>query len=380
VLVNQEKIAWLAPGLGFSKPGGLRYMEPLYRAFVLKFPHTTFYTTHTVHPIYRLQFDIVSLTQFKIINFKNHHQGYYSRNIQLLPMRLVFFLFKHRPHIVISNAFNAWTILCVILKPLLRIRIIVLWDGSSPSVDIRDGRVLTIIRKIISKRVDSFLTNTRVGQEYLLNFLAAKNVVKWPYQVPDVTVLLSNKQNIKLINACRPRFLYVGQLIPQKGLDLLLKSWAKVHNEIQGSLIIVGSGNEEKELKEQALKEELFDVHFIGHIEYNSLGCYYQGCDVFIFPSLEDIWGMVVLEAMAFNLPILCSKYAGSSELVINGENGFVFDPYDLDLLSKLIKTMACKSEIRIAFGKRSKEIIENYSIETAVNTISDTIQVLSQS
>lgn len=364
------RIAWLAPGPGFSKPGGLRYMGSLYKTFIHAFPQTIFYTTAYVHPIYRNHFKTVTLNRLKIITLKNRGEGYYDKNIQVLPLRIVYYLLRHRPHVIITSAFNTWTILCVILKIFLRSRIIVLWDGSSPSIDRRENWILLFLRKLISKRIDCFFTNTKSGEEYLHSFLAAKNVVQWPYQVPDILDLLSSSKNNLLIKSSRPRFIYVGQLIPQKGIELLLQAWAIVHAEIKGSLLILGSGNSEKELKEQALSKGLDDVHFLGYVEYGNLGSYFKNCDVFVFPSLEDIWGMVVLEAMAFSLPILCSKYAGASELVKDGENGFVFDPLDQKSFVELLKKVADRSDIRLAFGARSKHIIDEYTIENAVRQL----------
>ena len=73
---------------------------------------------------------------------------------------------------------------------------------------------------------------------------------------------------------------------------------------------------------------QLSNVLFTGAIPYEDTALYYSLADIFVMPSLEDKWSLVVPEAMSLGLPILCSIYNGCwPELVREGENGWVFDP-----------------------------------------------------
>ena len=73
----------------------------------------------------------------------------------------------------------------------------------------------------------------------------------------------------------------------------------------------------------------LTNVYFIGKVDYDNLPNYYQSADVFVIPTLEDNWSLVVPEAMASGLPILSSVYNGCYPEYVTEDNGWVFDPLD---------------------------------------------------
>jgi glycosyltransferase involved in cell wall biosynthesis len=71
-------------------------------------------------------------------------------------------------------------------------------------------------------------------------------------------------------------------------------------------------------------------VHFFGFIQYDELPYFYNHAKALILPSWSDQWGLVVNEAMACGLPVLVSEKCGCApDLVVNGKNGFTFDPND---------------------------------------------------
>ncbi|NJN86707.1 MAG: glycosyltransferase, partial [Leptolyngbyaceae cyanobacterium SL_7_1] len=123
-----------------------------------------------------------------------------------------------------------------------------------------------------------------------------------PYQVPDITALLNQSDRALPKPAHHPVFLYIGQLIPRKGLQQLLEGCRLLKE--QGSppytLWVIGDGAQRQELQAFTQQHHLEEVvHWLGWVEYSQLGAYLQKADVFVFPTLEDIWGMVLLEAMA---------------------------------------------------------------------------------
>ena len=110
----------------------------------------------------------------------------------------------------------------------------------------------------------------------------------------------------------------------------------------------MGDGPERQSL-EQSAKSKGLNVRFIGPVDYDKLAPYYAAADAFIIPTLEDNWSLVVPEAMACGLPILCSKYNGCwPELVQEGRNGWVFDPLDpADTVRCLAQCARLKAESR---------------------------------
>ncbi len=116
--------------------------------------------------------------------------------------------------------------------------------------------------------------------------------------------------------------LYVGSLIGRKGLDLLIPALAETDREIR--LVIVGEGSEEQELRRQAEECKIADrVTWKGYLEGEALRQCYLESDVFILPTREDCYGLVILEAMCASLPVIASKYAdGAFDLMEDGVQG----------------------------------------------------------
>ena len=111
----------------------------------------------------------------------------------------------------------------------------------------------------------------------------------------------------------------MGSLIQRKGLDLLFPALAQTREDI--CLMIVGEGQEKEALMEQAKKLGITSrIRFLGYVEGEPLRELYHNADVFILPTREDCFGLVILEAMCASLPVIPSKYAdGAFDLVQEG-------------------------------------------------------------
>lgn len=99
-----------------------------------------------------------------------------------------------------------------------------------------------------------------------------------------------------------------------------------------------------------------------GFVPYERLGAYYDACDVFILPSWEDTWGVVVLEAMVFGKPVLCSRFAGSSELVQHGISGYVFDPGKPQDLANYMTQFIHRPQLIARYGAASRKAMAHYT------------------
>lgn len=114
------------------------------------------------------------------------------------------------------------------------------------------------------------------------------------------------------------RFIYVGRLIPEKNLELLIRVFNKFP---ELDLNIIGYGVLEKELKSIANG----NIHFLGQVDNKDLWKYYQENDVFILPSISEVWGLVVEEALNNGLPIIVSDRVGCRDDFATEDNGLVF-------------------------------------------------------
>lgn len=131
--------------------------------------------------------------------------------------------------------------------------------------------------------------------------------------------------------------LSVGQFIHRKGYDILLKACKDLDNSV--GVYIVGGKPTEEYLK---LKQELnlYHVHFVDFMTKGKLANYYKAADMFVLPTREDIWGLVVNEAMAYGLPVITTdKCVAGIEMVKGGVNGLIVPTGNVEVLVDAIKT-----------------------------------------
>lgn len=327
---SDTKVAWLIP----SMERGFFWLK-LLEKFSNLIPATKVFTgvAPMNHSPDQVLFDFNIIGKTRYLRFRKNTSHYDSVFI-IPPLSIILHIIKFVPDVVFTYGFSLWTLITLLLKPIMRWRVIVIYEGSSPTVDDKQSRIRLSFRRLMSKLSDAFLTNTESGQSYLVDKLNIRNelVFARPYIVPDVGVLRSKKANVDRLvrDSNRPIFLYVGLLIHRKGIKFLLNALSvlKGRGYENYTVIIAGDGQDREELQDLAEDLDLENnVVWLGWFDYKSLGYLYEAADVFILPTYEDTWGMVVIEAMVFATPVLCSRLAGTYELIQENDNGYTFDP-----------------------------------------------------
>lgn len=151
--------------------------------------------------------------------------------------------------------------------------------------------------------------------------------------------------------------LSVGQFIYRKGYDLLLKAWKNVNKNI-GLYIVGGIPTGEY----ASLKSELglANVHFVNFMPKKELADYYKAADVFILPTREDIWGLVINEACAYGLPIITTdKCVAGTEVVEQGKTGYVVKLEEIAKINQYI-SMALDLDHNDILETAKKYTLEN--------------------
>jgi glycosyltransferase involved in cell wall biosynthesis len=167
-----------------------------------------------------------------------------------------------------------------------------------------------------------------------------------------------------------PVILSVGRLIPKKQPVLLLDAFRRVRKDHRCTLLVIGSGPSEPEMREFVKRHEIPDVVFAGFMNQSAISRAYAAADVFTLTSgWDETWGLVVNEAMNFGLPVVVSDKVGSAaDLVRHGENGFVF-PHDRpDELARYLSLLVFGEDERAAFGRRSTEIVTAWNYDVAAD------------
>lgn len=124
-------------------------------------------------------------------------------------------------------------------------------------------------------------------------------------------------------------FLVVSRLVPYKRVDLAIRAC----NKLKYPLKIVGTGSEEKRLKQIAGPT----IEFLGNVPDAELATYYEHAKGLIFPGVED-FGITVVEAQRFGKPVLAFYAGGAKETLISGKTGMFFEKQTVDDLAKSLK------------------------------------------
>jgi len=162
-------------------------------------------------------------------------------------------------------------------------------------------------------------------------------------------------------------FLYVGRLVPDKGVFELLSAYAKLDDSMrsQVGLVLVGDGAARAKLEQQAASISPSRILFPGFAQRERLGAYYALAEAQVLPTYTDTWGLVVNEGMACGLPVILSSVAGcAADLVRDGGNGFLVPPGDVEALARAMKHIVWEPALRLAMSASSIERIRAYSPE----------------
>lgn len=288
---------------------------------------------------------------------------------------------RFHPDIVFVPGFSAFTLCGLALKMLTGSRLVLLWEGISPSKTFLDRPLRLMSRRMIARFVDAAISNTQDGMGYLRDVIGipSSKLVHHPFEVAEIAAMESRRPPAnKLSPQISPTFLFVGQLIERKGVHELLQACRLLVQKGMEcfSVVIVGTGADQQELHREASALGLDHVvQWVGAANYESLGSYYKLTDVFVFPTLDDVFGVVLLEAMSFGKPILCSRYAGSKELVEHGSNGFICDPLNSQELAGYMERFIREPSLIVKFSARSKEIISRFTPRHAVKIMATLVR-----
>ena len=154
--------------------------------------------------------------------------------------------------------------------------------------------------------------------------------------------------------------LALSYLQKRKGIQYLIEAFLQL-NRNDSVLLIVGDGDYKQELL-KLIPEHRNDILFAGYDEETAK--YYAIADMFAMPSFSDPWGLTINEAMVAGLPVITTSNVGARELIRG--NGFVIPPRDSQRLKDALELLLNDNRMRHGMGKRSFEIIQDYTIEHA--------------
>ncbi len=185
----------------------------------------------------------------------------------------------------------------------------------------------------------------------------------------EIRAALGIADGVSVVLAC-------GKIYSVKQPLVLLRAYQMIRRNRPCALIYAGDGPMRSDIERVVSEDEIPGVIITGFVNQKRIGELYIASDMLALPSISEKWGLVVNEAMNFGLPVVVSDRVGcAADLVHSGENGFVVSHNCISALSNALENLVSDPIMREQFGRRSRELIESYSPEVFVQTLTKAIQ-----
>lgn len=239
-----------------------------------------------------------------------------------------------------------------------------------------ENKIKCLYKKFLISGAKGYFSPSNQADQYLNYYGAPKDKM---YRYPFTSFMMSEqissipkedeKRHIRENLGITKKYMVlgVGQFIHRKGWDLLIRAAAHISGDV--CICIVGGvsdGSYEKIAAESGVKAE---IQYLPFMDKERVNLYYQAADVFVLPTREDIWGLVINEAMNYGLPVISTTSCiAALELVHDDENGFIIALDDekkaIEILADRLNLILQDSKLRKRYSEKSKMIIGKYSIE----------------
>jgi glycosyltransferase involved in cell wall biosynthesis len=183
---------------------------------------------------------------------------------------------------------------------------------------------------------------------------------------------LESRERFKL-PADQPVVLYAAKFTVRKRPGDLLEAVRRLKSKTDGpfTMLMVGSGELEHQLRAFCAEHALDNVVFTGFVNQTEVPALYGASDVFVLPSEHEPWGLAVNEAMCAGLPIVVSREVGCvADLVQDGVNGYTPSAGDIDGLAKALQRLIGDEQLRLRQGRASLARILQWSYQQCLDGI----------
>jgi len=301
-----------------------------------------------------------------------------SRKIKYLDSERIMFTYsglfrvisKENPCVIITNAFSLAT-MKIWWSSLFEKTPYIIWSGAINNKYSPDSFLRKYQRKIVINKASGFIAYGTKAKEYLISLGAEEGKVETGINTID-TQFYSNEvrkfQENGISNDDKMHLLYIGDLSARKNVLKVLKiinNLVNLRSDIM--LDIVGDGEERNELEKYVIDNNLNRfVAFYGFRQSYEIPKFLAQSKCFLFQTDFDIWGLVLVEAMAAGIPCIASVHAGASQDLINdGVTGFTLDYSETERVAKKVNWILDNPELAKQIGQNANRfILENVSLQ----------------
>jgi glycosyltransferase involved in cell wall biosynthesis len=289
-------------------------------------------------------------------------------NEQALSFGIFRFLKINKYDLIIIGGYSTPTsMLAILYMKIIKMRYVLNADGAFIKPDTNIKRK---IKTFFIKNAFAWLSTGKNTSDYFKHYGADKsNIFEYPFSsisksnMPIKVCAIDEKKSIrKELNISEDKVVVtVGQFIKRKGFDILLASWQNMKENC--GLYIIGDTPTDEYLK---LVEDLNlkNVHFLPFMSKEKLTQHYRASDLFVLPTREDIWGLVIGEAMAQGLAIITTDQCNAGLALVDQTCGFITPTEDTGALNHALIKILTDDELAKSMGKNSFEKISEYTIE----------------
>jgi glycosyltransferase involved in cell wall biosynthesis len=219
------------------------------------------------------------------------------------------------------------------------------------------------------------------SKEYLMSYGVSESKIAYRCQAAalphgyGVDKVLAHYQSNWHGQPDEPRFLYVGRLSIEKGLDDLFEAFCVLYKRLPGArLDLVGAGPLADELKRRVITLKMAHaISFLGSKGLEEIAVLFQASTALVLPSHSEPWGLVVNEALSYGCPVVVSSACGCvPDLVREGITGYAFEAGNVDDLVKAMDSVRHLSKDRQAVARQCLEVVSDYTPERAATQILD--------
>ncbi|MBR4419457.1 MAG: glycosyltransferase family 4 protein [Clostridia bacterium] len=269
---------------------------------------------------------------------------------------------------VISGYSSLTSMITIFFLKLFKKKYVLQVDGA---IGHKSSKIREKLKAFLIKGASLYLSTSAVTDDYLISYGAdVKKIVRYHFtslfdrdlQKSVITDKERKEYKEKLGIKEEKAFIAVGNYIHRKGFDLLLKASKDLPKDV-GVYIVGGEPTQEYIDLKNSLNLE--NVHFVEHLSKEDLKLYYKASDLCVFPTRYDIWGLIVVEALGYGLPIITTdQCVAGLELVKDGYNGYIIPANDSDALNKKMLEVLSSNWLTETTYKNVLESIKDYTIE----------------
>jgi glycosyltransferase involved in cell wall biosynthesis len=262
----------------------------------------------------------------------------------------------------------------------------IVWSGSTAAEDTRLRRMTRPLVRWYVQSAQAWLAYGARSKEYLIELGANADRVYCAHNTVDVAYYAIKRQTAEeSAQELRQRWglgesrvvLFVGNLLKLKGVRELIEAFARFHETLADTkLLLVGEGEERTALEQQIVEHGLSgQVVLTGFLDRETIATCYALADLLVLPSRSEVWGLVINEALASGVPVLATDVCGATaDLIEDGVNGYVVQSDNAEALANTMTRHFAAPETHQQLRNAARKSVEQFTFAAAAHAFGQSV------